>query len=639
MVKRRRSDLQCLRGVSVLAVVAFHAYGSFFTNGYIGVDVFFVLSGFVVFPRLLEIFANSGEERGSLLARFYLNRYLRLAPVLYVTLVATIILVFVGGEAQDFAGTIAQSFYSILLSGNYGVFNNIGNYFTPNLQPLTHTWSLAVEEQFYLLTPLLLFSFKARLGGKAFRKLLLILISCSVVIFILPDVLSIFQPKLNSITFREIVFYSPISRGWEFMIGSYLSMVKHRRSKVESKFLYKGLLIFLIVILFFPLPLGHTFGALFGSLLGGGVILFSEPDQLPQFVQYILEKIGDRSYSIYLVHMPLIYMAKYSPLLGYGNDRIVYTILAVFFSLACGHFLWLLVENRFRVPALSYNTYSYKPKMYLFTTLCLITILVFVSFTPKYYSGGNMSRDRLTEGRCNFWTDSMSNVDTQRFHNCAKTYGKGIIVLGDSHAMNIYNSLVYSKAFPFLMGITKPGCRPNDLTDSCDYMRTLEFIKVNKSTVNLVIFHQSGSYLLQDENSIFDSSQIFKSGEQFTVSEPRILGVANYLNVLSRFSNVIWLGPFAEARINATPLEVGLTNRKLNSNSIRIFNILEKRIDDVLKSSFMDFRYVPLSGKLYSTWYLRNENGCVQFRDKDHWSLCGEKHFASGLAKIVSANI
>jgi len=143
-----RRDIQVLRGISVLAVVLFHAIVSHFPFGYLGVDVFFVISGFVVTPLILRIFTEQATvvKRYSNLKYFYKRRFFRLAPALAVTLVISTIVIFWLGPVGDHNRFARTGIATLLLVGNVGAYRYSGDYFLPNPNPLIHAWSLSVEE-------------------------------------------------------------------------------------------------------------------------------------------------------------------------------------------------------------------------------------------------------------------------------------------------------------------------------------------------------------------------------------------------------------------------------------------------------------------------------------------------------------
>jgi len=153
-----RRDIQVLRGLAVLAVVLFHAKESYFPLGYLGVDVFFVISGFVVTPLILRTFTDQVNEEGrfSNLKYFYKRRFYRLVPALAVMLVISTVLIYLLGPIGDHQRFARQGIATLLLLGNVGAYKYSGGYFSPNPNPLVHTWSLSVEMQIYIFLPLFL---------------------------------------------------------------------------------------------------------------------------------------------------------------------------------------------------------------------------------------------------------------------------------------------------------------------------------------------------------------------------------------------------------------------------------------------------------------------------------------------------
>lgn len=357
-----RRDIQVLRGLAVLAVVLFHAKESYFPLGYLGVDVFFVISGFVVTPLILRIFTDhvNGGGRLSNLNFFYKRRFYRLAPALAVTLAIFAVLIFLLGPIGDHQRFARQGIATLLLVGNVGAYKYSGDYFSPNPNPLVHTWSLSVEEQIYIILPLILMLvLHNRRSLKSITAVILGLISAiSFISFLTPTIFQSLYLRLGIDFASQFSFYSPIDRIWQFTLGGLAFLLMDRLQNRTAK-IPKGIhllgVIAVVMILFSPIHMSLKVSSFLASIFAVIVILSKSVDVLPNFLIQKLEWVGDRSYSIYLVHMPLLYLAKYSPGLGSGLSQKFLVIMMIFMSILLGHLQFELVEKKFKITGQRMN--------------------------------------------------------------------------------------------------------------------------------------------------------------------------------------------------------------------------------------------------------------------------------------------
>jgi peptidoglycan/LPS O-acetylase OafA/YrhL len=164
----KRRDIQALRGISVLCVILFHLKPSFFPWGFLGVDIFFVISGFVMAPQLKKFI---GVDRAQFLPtyRLYLlRRFWRLFPALSLTSMIFGFLVLLYSDIHEIGNTLRQLLLSMLGMANLGAYAISGDYFAPHGNAFLHNWSLSVEIQFYLLLPLVFFGLSW--GARYFRS-------------------------------------------------------------------------------------------------------------------------------------------------------------------------------------------------------------------------------------------------------------------------------------------------------------------------------------------------------------------------------------------------------------------------------------------------------------------------------------
>lgn len=302
----RRADIQGLRALAVVAVIAFHA-GLPLPGGFVGVDVFFVISGFVITAMLMREWAASGRIAFS---SFYLRRFRRLTPALAlmvaVTMVAAAFLLSPLGPQETAAQT---GIGAMLLAANAVIAATTGGYFDARaeINPLLNTWSLSVEEQFYLIFPALL-ALGWILSRSRARQL--------------PAIAIVFATALISFALTLIPsdsawlgFYSPVTRAWEFAIGALLALaaVRLRSRGLATVIAVLGLAAVLASLWLiddttpFPGPwtLLPTVGALLLILAGS-----NPANPVSRACGWRpVTAIGDTSYSLYLWHWPVIVFA------------------------------------------------------------------------------------------------------------------------------------------------------------------------------------------------------------------------------------------------------------------------------------------------------------------------------------------
>ena len=246
-----------------------------------------------------------------------------------------------------------------------------------------------------------------------------------------------------------------------------------------------------------------------------------------------------------------------------------------------------------------------------------------------------MENDRLDNGICKFWTPNLDDSFYSRFLNCHSKFGPATVVLGDSHAMNIYNSLFLKTKSEFFIGIANGGCRPNTQSDSCHYDDFQTFLKSSPGVIQQVFFHQSGSYLISDNQGNVDTNFAFQSRDSYFIVNNDIQVLIRYLNEMGRNVTTTWIGPFPESRVE--PMWVQVKADRVLPNPIvrKAFLDLEKQIVSYVEQQDNRFRYVSLMRILGDRQFEYKVESCILFRDIDHWSKCGEELFSSRISKSL----
>ena len=338
-----RSEIDGLRAIAVVAVILFHAGFSAFRGGFVGVDVFFVISGFLI----TSIIISDKETKTFSIVRFYERRARRILPALFLVLFACLIPAWLWLPPVDMV-SFCKSILAVSLFGSNFLFWSEAGYFdlAAELKPLLHTWSLSVEEQFYLLFPLLV----ALIWPLGRVLMALVLISVGL--------LSFWSAEAWGPNYSHATFFLLPSRGWELLLGSILAVY---RSAIPARlidnarrnYLYEiasivGLALIGASVYSFnkdtPFPGVYTLVPTIGTCL---LILFADRATLVGSLLSVkwLVGVGLISYSAYLWHYPLFAFARHASVGVPGKWE--FSLLALV-SLCLAYVSWRCVERPFR---------------------------------------------------------------------------------------------------------------------------------------------------------------------------------------------------------------------------------------------------------------------------------------------------
>ena len=444
--KLLRSDIQQIRAVSVLAVVLFHSFPNQFLYGYLGVDVFFFLSGFLIFPQIYDI--TKSVSKNSLMLnvkRFLLRRIYRIAPALgFCILVVWVLFFFFGPSPKKLNG---PEFYISILSifgiGNIAALNYSADYFNSS-SPLTHFWSLSVEMQSYFLFSILAL-FLAKIinkNEKRFRILLIVIILVSLIskyIFIYhSSAFGLFGLDTLAITGNFSDFYLTPNRLWQFALGGLFATLTTKSKKYVplNKQTSSPLFITIIILLFSSLNIVHNYRTII-ILIGIGLFLISDIDKEIKYVSRLLVWIGDRSYSIYLYHLPVLFVFKTNSTTA--NSQYILFTAAILVILFVSNFSYKYIELTHRAP--ESNSPSKQKIYFKHIKLISTSYLVPVSGILLVLISNN-----VFPTQSNFSLNFRNNYAASEFSNCElgqitepctlldNFSTRNWLLLGDSHA-------------------------------------------------------------------------------------------------------------------------------------------------------------------------------------------------------------
>ena len=426
----RRIDIDSLRAVSVISVIIFHLDQSFFPNGYLGVDIFFVISGYVITRSILKKY----KEKKFKFLNFYFNRIKRIFPVLLVVLLTTFLLALFVLLTADLKRFLESLITSLGFVSNF-YFWITGGYFSTNdqLKPLLHLWSLSVEEQFYLFFPFFIF-----LAFKLSKKINFYLFLTFTILFISFCLNLFFISKGH----RDVIFFMFPARIWQFGLGVFFAFLPNLNIKnAWYDFFYLTLAILLIVFNFIYIIKYLPDATL--MCMGVALILYksiNEKNYLSQIFQFRpLIFLGLISYSLYLWHWPIISLLKYIYIDGLTYQIILLSIFLIF-SLSC--LSWKFIEQPFLYNYSKKSILIFVVTSYLILLLSASAILQYKDFPSRYKKFPNLLANAI---------GSTYNCSISKYIKFGDTYACLINSQSKTPAKTVLfgNSHAYMYGWPF----------------------------------------------------------------------------------------------------------------------------------------------------------------------------------------------
>lgn len=425
-----REDINGLRAWAIIAVLAFHFQLPGMHAGFLGVDIFFVISGFLMTAIIVK-----GLESGNLsLKKFYMARVRRILPALMVLIVVLLVLGWSFLPLYDYKKLGDQAVNTLFFASNVLFYHQTG-YFDAGAHEkwLLHTWSLAIEAQFYVLFPLFLLAiwkFKPQLKSLFFGLGFLFATSL---------ITSIVTTAWNS----EAAFYLLPSRAWElaagglaFLIGRELQTLK----RFANLLLWTGIGLWLtaIIVLNNQTPWPSAWALL--PVLGTVSIILAHHPRSRLTVNPVTQWLGDRSYSLYLWHWPIVITLYFMGL--QHNPASITSAIAV--SLLLAHLSYHLIE----VPTRSYLSVKSLRKEVKIIALTVVLIATAAAYVQNYLIEGRMPAEieQVVNQRHNTYPNLQKCFREKNQANfppgCVEGgYPPGVILIGDSHSYAVVTAL------------------------------------------------------------------------------------------------------------------------------------------------------------------------------------------------------
>lgn len=591
-----RPEIDGLRALAVISVVLYHAKFSIFnfnifSGGFLGVDIFFVISGYLITLIILKELSISKKFS---FINFYERRVRRIIPAFFFILIFISPLAWLILLPFDYIVYAKSNISAALFYSNYFFWKDQLVYASESalLKPLLHTWSLSIEEQFYILFPLIFIFF-----WKYLRKYLLtILILGLVISLIFSDFISYQFPTFN--------FYNLLSRVWELLAGSLVAFIQFKNYKIINKlyFPYISFSAFFIIIIslfYFNSSIRNPSLLTFIPVLSASILIYSLSHQ--SLVKSFLSlsafvKLGLISYSLYLWHFPLFAFARISNLFDYNwSIKMIVIFISIFFS--------LLTYNYIEKPFRDKNKIPRKKIIYFF-----IFFLIFLLFLSSFIIRGagfvnrlpkNIKENPFEKSWFQLKDNNAKCMDRfERYCEFNKDKKKIIYLVGDSHMGSLANTInekIIKDKFNFKV-IVNGGCfyTPNldkvgsqdEIPDKQCNIKFHEFVrqKLLASKDSIVIIGGNLPLYLSERSFSGKMSGRFKSYDDKKAEDL----IKNSLNELAQSnSKIIIIYPIPEFKVNVPQY---------------LFLINNLKFVDFLYKSNLQYSYQEYSERTKSTY-------------------------------------
>jgi len=626
-----RPDIDGLRAIAVLSVIFFHAFPTIITGGFIGVDIFFVISGYLITSIIVKELNNDSFS----IINFYERRVRRILPALYLLLLLCLPFVYIllsPGDIKEFSGSIISvaTFTSNIL------FYKIISYFNADaeLKPLLHTWSLAVEEQFYLLFPILLiFIWKL----KRFWILAILTAIAG---------MSLGFAEWGANHNARAAFFLPHTRMWELLSGAFVAFyfekeLFHKHKFIREILTFVGLsLIFTSVLIFnekVPYPSFFTLIPILGTVL---ILLFGQSNTISaNFLRSkLLVSIGLISYSLYLYHQPIFAFYRYTVTDG---TNIFAMLLLISLTFILAFLSWTYIEQPFR------NKHVFKRKT-VFNLAALFTIL-FLAIGLLGYKTSGFKKLKMNEKQLQLFDKANYNPPHNpclsadlKDKRCANYLDNVTwVVFGDSHAGGLAQALGDALAIKSvnLLSFSSGGCKPSyGVVNRCaDWTNnSVNYIVNNKKIKYVVITYRINRWLFGEHRGKYPElpNDVTEDDRQATWNS--YVKLAKYFVSSGKKVIIVLQAPELPKRI------VYLIGD--NKKSLQDINGVTKKWWDA-RSLFVKSRLYQLpkevtiidpSKQFCDANYCKAViNGVPLYHDYDHMSYLGNEQVANDILNII----
>ena len=428
-----RPDIDGLRAVSVLAILFFHGGFEWAGGGFVGVDVFFVISGFLI----TGIIVKDLDAGTFSFANFYRRRIKRLFPALVFTLLLVLVAGYLLFSPTDLQRLGQSTQYAVVSLSNFFFWQEAG-YFNDasEFKPLLHTWSLAIEEQYYLLWPALLFAI-AKVNKKGTLT----------VVLLVAMAVSLWLNQRYIGDFPSTAFFLLPFRVFEFALGG-LCLVLYQHLKINrigsELAVLAGLAMIIWSVVSYDADTHFPGWAALVPCVGAALVIVAGQSMAAQWLlsNRLMVTMGLISYSVYLIHWPLLVFYKYW---HFSPITLTATVVLLGLSLLVGYMMWRWVEQPFR-PVKPGSSQS---RFWMTFVLVVAGVWALGMLTQKnqgwphrYPDEYFMTAQEIDDNRKRYWEFFSEEVNQKE----PNPDHRQVIVMGNSHAVDLVYAMMENDA-------------------------------------------------------------------------------------------------------------------------------------------------------------------------------------------------
>lgn len=496
--------VDALRGISIMFVVLYHYFPDNFIGGFVGVDVFFVISGYLI----TKIIIDKQSKNEFTFLDFYKRRLKRIVPALFFMLILLLISGYFFLLADEYKNLSKHILSSLFFASNYVVSSEISYFDISSLRkPLLHLWSLSVEEQFYIFWPLVIFIVNKFKKNIALTTLILILLS--------------FVINVNLSAYTESQAYYMIqSRAWQILAGGFVYVLKIQiTEKIKSIISYVSFIILTLSCFLITKQYKYpNYIALLPTVSAALLVLSYTNNYLYSVIlkNKLLIYIGLISYPLYLFHWPIVSIAR---IIETKEPNISYKLILLILTIVLSVFTFEVIEKR-------KDKITYKMLKAVFLGLLISSLFIMNNNGLQ-----NRFKELETKNSQYQW-----NINQNADVDCIKRYGDEfgqyckqsnlsefpeLILLGDSNANHLYSGL---SQYYNVLNIGKGACLPffdietelNGEKLNCYVTQNKALnLAINQKDVKTIVLAYSGNGYLNQKRSLLNDEKVYISLKDF----------------------------------------------------------------------------------------------------------------------------